>query len=66
MLFDRGDVAAGARLVETVLRDDQLRLGLRRAASGHARTFSVTAAVDAYLAVYGRTPAATGLVRAVS
>ncbi|HET9852463.1 MAG TPA: glycosyltransferase [Candidatus Limnocylindrales bacterium] len=66
MLYERGDYAAAARLVETLLSDDELRLGLRRAATEDARTFSVTAAVEAYLAVYGHSLATTGLHRAVS
>lgn len=66
MLYERGDYVAAARLVETLLSDDQLRLGLRRVATEHARTFSVAAAVEAYLAVYGRARATTGLHRAAS
>jgi glycosyltransferase involved in cell wall biosynthesis len=66
MLYERGDFVAAARLVETLLSDHQLRLGLRRAATAHARTFSVTAAVEAYLAVYGRALATTGFDRAAS
>jgi glycosyltransferase involved in cell wall biosynthesis len=64
MLYERGDFIAAARLVETLLSDDQLRLGLRRAAAEHARTFSVTAAVEAYLAVYSRALATTAFDRA--
>jgi glycosyltransferase involved in cell wall biosynthesis len=64
MLYERGDFVAAARLVETLLSDHQLRLGLRRAATEHARTFSVTAAVEAYLAVYSRALATTGFDRA--
>jgi N-acetyl-alpha-D-glucosaminyl L-malate synthase BshA len=66
MLYEPGDVLGGAYLVEALLRDDALRLGLRRGAAEHARTFSVTAAVDAYLAVYGQAVATTELARAVS
>jgi len=66
MLYERGDFVAAARLVETLLRDHELRLGLRRAATEHARTFSVSAAVEAYVAVYSRALATTGLHRAVS
>jgi glycosyltransferase involved in cell wall biosynthesis len=66
MLYERGDFAAAARLVDTLLGDDRLRLGLRRAAVEHARTFSVTAAVEAYLAVYSGALGTTGLHRAVS
>jgi N-acetyl-alpha-D-glucosaminyl L-malate synthase BshA len=64
LLYERGDFVAAAGLVECLLRDDQMRLGLRRAAAEHARTFSVNAAVEAYLAVYSRALATTGLQRA--
>ena len=60
MLYERGDFVAAARLVESILSDHRLRLDLRRAATEHARTFSVTAAVEAYLAVYSRALATTG------
>ena len=66
LLYDRGDVAAAARMVQTVLGDDPARIGLRRAATEHARRFSVAAAVDAYLAIYSRALATTGLQRAAS
>lgn len=66
MLYERGDFAAAARMVETLLRDHPLRLGLRAAGTEHARTFSVAAAVEAYLAVYGGAVATTGLHRAAS
>jgi N-acetyl-alpha-D-glucosaminyl L-malate synthase BshA len=61
MLYERGNFVAGAGLVETLLGDDQLRLGLRRAATEHAQMFSVTAAVEAYLAVYSGALATTAL-----
>jgi N-acetyl-alpha-D-glucosaminyl L-malate synthase BshA len=64
MLYERGDFAAAARLVERLLSDHALRLGLRRAATDHARTFSVTAAVDAYLSVYSAAHVTVGLQRA--
>ena len=66
LLYDRGDVAAAARMVQTVLGDDPARIGLRRAATEHARRFSVAAAVEAYLAIYSRALATTGLQRAAS
>jgi glycosyltransferase involved in cell wall biosynthesis len=64
MLYERGDLVVATRLVETLLSDHQLRLRLRHAATEHARTFSVSAALDAYLAVYGRAFATAGLHRA--
>ena len=66
LLYERRDFRSGARLVETLLREDEVRLGLRRAAAEHARAFSGTAAVEAYLAVYSRALDTTGLHRAVS
>jgi N-acetyl-alpha-D-glucosaminyl L-malate synthase BshA len=66
MLYERGDFPAAARLVERLLSDHHLRLGLRRAATSHARTFSVTAAVEAYLAVYSPALATSGFDRAAS
>ena len=60
MLYERGDFVAAARLIEALLGDHQLRLDLRRVATEHARTYSVSAAVEAYLAVYSRTLAMTG------
>jgi N-acetyl-alpha-D-glucosaminyl L-malate synthase BshA len=64
MLYERGDFIAAARLVEALLSDEQLRLGMRRAAAERARSFSVGAAVEAYLAVYGRALATIGSDRA--
>jgi glycosyltransferase involved in cell wall biosynthesis len=64
MLYEPGDFVAAARQVGALLSDHRLRLGLRRAATEHARTFSVAAAVEAYLDVYSRALATTGIRRA--
>jgi glycosyltransferase involved in cell wall biosynthesis len=64
VLYERGDFVAAARQVGALLSDHRLRLGLRRAATEHARTFSVAAAVEAYLDVYSRALATTGIRRA--
>lgn len=61
MLYPQGDYTAAADLIDRLLNDRELRLGLRRAAVERARAFSVAAAVGRYEAVYRPALAPTGI-----
>ena len=61
MLYPQGDYAAAAHLIDWLLNDHQLRLGLRRAAAERARAFSVASAVELYEAVYRPALTSTGI-----